>query len=88
MCRSLCLLTSQRGCRSKDAREVKNSWGADWGENGYIRIKRGVPKDGECGIKDQPSYPIVQVAPSKSTAFAAFSDFMKKHSKSLDQAPV
>jgi len=40
--------------------KVKNSWGADWGENGYIRLKRGVPKDGECGIKDQPSYPIVK----------------------------
>ena len=67
---------------------MKNSWGADWGENGYIRIKRGVPKDGECGIKDEPSYPIVKVAPSKSTAFAAFSDFVKRHSKSLDQALV
>ena len=41
-------------------REVKNSWGASWGENGYVRIERGVPKDGECGIKDQPSYPIVK----------------------------
>ncbi|CAJ1408233.1 unnamed protein product [Effrenium voratum] len=40
--------------------KVKNSWGANWGENGYIRMKRGVPKDGECGIKDQPSYPVVK----------------------------
>ena len=42
--------------------KVKNSWGADWGENGYIRLKRGVPKDGECGIKDQPSYPVVKAS--------------------------
>lgn len=40
--------------------KVKNSWGASWGEQGYIRIKRGVPKDGECGIKDGPSYPVVR----------------------------
>ncbi|CAJ1329640.1 unnamed protein product [Effrenium voratum] len=42
--------------------KVKNSWGANWGENGYIRMKRGVPKDGECGIKDDPSYPVVKKA--------------------------
>ncbi|CAE8604619.1 unnamed protein product [Polarella glacialis] len=39
--------------------KVKNSWGASWGEGGYIRIERGLPKDGECGIKDGASYPVV-----------------------------
>lgn len=37
---------------------VKNSWSADWGDKGYIRMKAGVGKKGICGIAMQPSYPI------------------------------
>ncbi|CAM0912126.1 unnamed protein product [Alopecurus aequalis] len=38
---------------------VKNSWGEEWGERGYIRIKRNVEdKRGLCGIAQVASYPV------------------------------
>ncbi|EAY80530.1 hypothetical protein OsI_35710 [Oryza sativa Indica Group] len=39
---------------------VKNSWGEDWGERGYIRMQRGVSSDsnGLCGIAMEASYPV------------------------------
>jgi len=39
---------------------VKNSWGEQWGENGYIRLLKGSDdKRGQCGIAMMPSYPII-----------------------------
>lgn len=38
---------------------VKNSWGPEWGEHGYIRMHRGVDaEEGICGITMEASYPI------------------------------
>ncbi|KAK3225201.1 hypothetical protein Dsin_005063 [Dipteronia sinensis] len=38
---------------------VRNSWGPEWGEKGYVRMQRGISdKEGLCGIAMQASYPI------------------------------
>ncbi len=40
---------------------VKNSWGANWGDNGYIKIRRypGSNDGGLCGIQTMASYPVI-----------------------------
>ena len=41
---------------------VKNSWSADWGDAGYIKIGRSDSTDdiGVCGIASTPSFPVVK----------------------------
>lgn len=39
--------------------KVKNSWGAKWGEEGYVRVLRGSGGAGECGLLTMSSYPVV-----------------------------
>lgn len=33
---------------------IQNSWGADWGENGNIRLRRLVNEEYQCGVDKQP----------------------------------
>ncbi|CAL5356363.1 unnamed protein product [Camellia sinensis] len=38
---------------------VRNSWGSNWEENGYIRLERNINSiGGKCGIAQMASYPI------------------------------
>ncbi|XP_045804316.1 zingipain-1-like [Trifolium pratense] len=38
---------------------VKNSWANDWGESGYVKMKRDIKdKEGTCGIAMDPTYPV------------------------------
>jgi len=47
---------------SQEYWKVKNSWGTDWGENGYVLICKDCGANGaagECGINSDPSRPVV-----------------------------
>jgi len=47
---------------SDDYWKVKNSWGSDWGDSGYIKLCRNCGANngqGQCGILLSASYPIV-----------------------------
>lgn len=39
---------------------VRNSWGTNWGDSGYIKIERNFArnKNGKCGIAMEASYPV------------------------------
>jgi len=45
--------------------KVKNSWGATWGEEGYIRMGRTKDSsNGQCGLLKSGSYPMAGARPS------------------------
>jgi len=38
---------------------VKNSWGTQWGKDGYVQVRRDPQNCGDCGLCDFPIYPTV-----------------------------
>lgn len=49
-----------RDANGGDYYKLKNSWGAGWGESGYVRIARGAAYNpaGQCGVQMMSSYPV------------------------------
>ncbi|KAF0688919.1 Aste57867_19554 [Aphanomyces stellatus] len=43
--------------------KIKNSWGSQWGENGYINLQRGRGDRGMCNVAEDISYPEVNDTP-------------------------
>ncbi|EQC30874.1 hypothetical protein SDRG_11355, partial [Saprolegnia diclina VS20] len=52
----------------KDYFKLRSSWGAAWGDKGYIKLQRGVGGDGLCNVAEFPVYPKLKGAPMPTTA--------------------
>merc|ERR1712087_565159 len=65
---------------------VKNSWGASWGSNGYIKLLRGKGGAGECGILKSASYPVVSTSMKTVDYSKLWNDFKVANGKTYSSA--
>ncbi|KAF0687038.1 Aste57867_21199 [Aphanomyces stellatus] len=47
--------------------KIKNSWGAQWGDSGYIYLQRGVGGKGMCNVAEGITYPQLNGAPAPTS---------------------
>ncbi|KDO20387.1 hypothetical protein SPRG_21337 [Saprolegnia parasitica CBS 223.65] len=59
------IVKSCPGAQSDHARlfKIRNSWGTSWGEQGYMRLKKGAGGKGMCNVAEAPSYPSLSGKP-------------------------
>ncbi|ESW31452.1 hypothetical protein PHAVU_002G239300 [Phaseolus vulgaris] len=70
----VCLIVGYGSVGGEDYWIVKSSWGKDWGEEGYLLMKRNVSEEwpyGVCAINAAAGYPIKRVSSSSPLLSAA-----------------
>ncbi|CAK4109874.1 unnamed protein product, partial [Aphanomyces euteiches] len=73
----------------KTSIKIKNSWGAQWGDNGYIYLQRGGGGDkGMCGVAQDIVYPKVAKAATAAAASPSMSKGVASKPISTDSAPT
>ncbi|KAF0774392.1 hypothetical protein AaE_001907, partial [Aphanomyces astaci] len=48
--------------------KIKNSWGTEWGDKGYIYLKRGITDKGTCNVAQRITYPELPASTPSSNA--------------------
>lgn len=46
---------------------IRNSWGATWGEKGFVRLAKDSSNLNTCGVLNQPAYPFFTSTPTPIT---------------------